>query len=399
MEILSSGSFVNLENQGKIEQLAYTAREIAAAAVETNGFVNEEENNKRLALEIWQGAEYMTRDHEEAQIKNVFINNFLDRLRELGGAPETALIDSENSAGTVEENSLDETAAPRDEFLGFVGTAEVSEQESAGQISPAEENALEPANQGVSAPISNAVTNNQEEKAGDNFVEPDSSLTEATPDTENAKPGEGESQKANQLSESGEVENIQAETSPKQSFGAITLPEKEPYQFDKCTVTATIQLLPTDAGIRRAVLSVRTHNFAPQISVVELNDGATPAQLLPALESAFERYKTDLPVKVMDKMKREKSAGKKQASKPTVETKSSLAGANSTPKTATKSETKSVQASVANSENNQSAATTGATSVEQSNSATSPTASANQSKSNAKTNKPDTSAQGNLFGF
>ncbi len=394
MEILSSGSFVNLENQGKIEQLIYTAREIAVAAVGTDGFVNQEENNKRLALEIWQGAEYMTRDHEEAQVKNIFINNFLDRLSELGGAPKMPNAEPENSASAVEENSPDETAASRDEFLGFVGTAEVSEQKGAEQASPDGENTLETADSDIAAPVSNIVPSSQEEKNSDNFVEPDNSLTEATLEIANVKPDEGDSQETDQPSESGKVVNIQSETSPKQYVGAITLPEKEPYQFDKCTVTATIQLLPVGDGIRRAVLSVRTHDFAPQIFVVELAGVATPEQILPALQSAFEKYKTDLPVKVMDKMKREKSAGKKTVSKPTVETKSSSAAATSNAKT----ETKAVQASVANSENNQAAAT-GATSAVQSNSAASPTASANQSKSNAKTNKPDSSAQGNLFGF
>jgi hypothetical protein len=396
MEILSSGSFVNLENQGKIEQLIYTAREIANAAVGTDGFVNQEENTKRLALEIWQGAEYMTRDHEEAQIKNVFINNFLDRLRELGGASKMPNAEPENSAGATEENSPNEMGATRDEFLGFVGTAEVSEQEGAEQTSPAEENALEAANEGVSAPISNAVTNSPEEKVGDNFVEPDDSLTEATLETENAKPNEGESQETNQLSESGEAENIQVEANPKQNFGAITLPEKEPYQFDKCTVTATIQLLPTDAGIRRAVLSVRTHDFAPQISVVELNDGATPAQLLPALESAFERYKTDLPVKVMDKMKKEKSAGKKQTVRTAVETKPSQK-VNRASAGGAKTESKAVETAVVPKPETDQAVTNTVSTTQSAASNTNETT--NRSKAGARNARPEDNRQGNLFGF
>lgn len=38
---LSSSSFINLENQEKIEQLIFTAKEIANVSVETEGFVNE----------------------------------------------------------------------------------------------------------------------------------------------------------------------------------------------------------------------------------------------------------------------------------------------------------------------------------------------------------------------
>ena len=395
MEILSSGSFVNLENQGKIEQLIHTAKEIAAAAVGTDGFVSEEENNRRLALEIWQGAEYMTRDHEEAQVKNIFINNFLDRLRELGGASKTPNAKPENSASAGKENSPDENAASRDEFLGFVGTAEVSEQESAERASPDGENTLETAND-VAAPVSYTIPDSQDEKDGDNFVEPDNSLTEATLETETAKPEKDEPQETNQPAESSKDENIQVEANPKQNVSTITLPEKEPYQFDKCTVTATIQLLPVGDGIRRAVLSVRTHDFAPQISVVELNDGATPAQLLPALQSAFDKYKTDLPVKVMDKMKREKPAGKKQPVKTAVETKSSQ-NASSTSAGGAKTESKAVETAVVPKPENDQAATNTVSTTQSAASQT--TENVNRGKASAKNARPEDNRQGNLFGF
>lgn len=57
MQILTSGSFINLDNQEKVEQLIFTAKAIADSAVQTEGFISSEDNNKRLALEIWQGAE------------------------------------------------------------------------------------------------------------------------------------------------------------------------------------------------------------------------------------------------------------------------------------------------------------------------------------------------------
>lgn len=396
MEILSSGSFVNLENQGKIEQLIYTAKEIAAAAVGTDGFVNDEENNKRLALEIWQGAEYMTRDHEEAQVKNIFINNFLDRLRELGVAPETVIIKPENSVNSLKEESPDGTGAPRDEFLGFVATSEVSEQENAEQSPSAGGNAPETTAGGSAAPASNATPNSRNEKVGDNFVEHDESFNEQTLEIENAEPEKNETHELNQSSEGDKTESIQIGECPHQNFGAITLPEKEPYQFDKCTVTATIQLLPSDTGIRRAVVSVRTHDFAPQISVIELTGGASSEQLLPELEKAFEKYKTDLPVKVMDKMKREKSAGKKQSNKAAVETKSATTG-NSTSGSQAKTETKTVEtAIVPKSENNPAATNTVSVSPP---AAMNTTENASRSNTNAKNDKPKDDRQGNLFGF
>ena len=72
MEILSAGAFINLENQEKIEQLKFTAAELANAAMETEGFAGDEESGRRLALEFWQGLEYMCRETEETAIKNIF---------------------------------------------------------------------------------------------------------------------------------------------------------------------------------------------------------------------------------------------------------------------------------------------------------------------------------------
>ncbi len=163
-------------------------------------------------------------------------------------------------------------------------------------------------------------------------------------------------------------------------------------------MTTTIQLLPVEADHkRRAVVSVRTHDFAPQISVVELNDGATPAQLLPALQSAFEKYKTDLPVKVMNKMKREKSAGKKQFVKTAIETKPSQS-ANSTSAGGDKTESKAVETAVVPKPENDQAATK-AVSTTQSAAASQTNETANRSKTGAKNARPEDERQGNLFGF
>ena len=93
----------------------------------------------------------------------------------------------------------------------------------------------------------------------------------------------------------------------------LQLPEKEPYQFNKCTVTATIQLLPVEENShsRKAVLSVKTHDFTPQISLVELFGNNLTTALAPELEKVLAKYQADLPLKVMDKMKKEKTAAKR----------------------------------------------------------------------------------------
>ncbi len=323
MEILNSGSFINLENQEKIEQLIFTAKEIANAAVETDGFINNEENNKRLALEIWQGAEYMCRDHEEASIKNIFINNFLERLREIGSTtkisenlPEQIRSVSETALG-VENNDL------KDEFLGILETDKPQEPENSIHSFSSNEIDEEPSiDEGFQSEESDLTVQNDDYSM--EIAETDEFLAVETIENdgvENQKSFEPKPQ-----DEMVQVETIQTEivenlNNQNAAVSSIVLPEKEPYQFDKCTVTATIQLLPTETEIRRVVLSVRTHDFAPQISVVELAGEATPENLLPALETAFERYKTDLPVKVMDKLKKEKSSVKKQSNKTVAETK------------------------------------------------------------------------------
>lgn len=308
MEILSSGSFINLENQEKIEQLKYTARELANAAIETEGFVNEEEAGRKLALEFWQGLEYMCRESEQATIQNIFTGHFLECLREL----RTFKIETNITATTnelpavISQNELNKINS-EDEFLGVLSSTDnhemvVEEQENSVQEIPAQ-------TEGFTAKDIYAVEN----------------VSVETPETVFSE-SEDEEPEISTVSESAEIEPSKAETQVevKATIGSLNLPEKEPYQFDKCTVTATIQLLPTDenSNCRKAVLSVKTHDFAPQISMVEVSGSNLSLALAPEIEKVLAKYQADLPLKVMDKLKKEKSQTKKSTPKPTTETKS-----------------------------------------------------------------------------
>ena len=73
--------------------------------------------------------------------------------------------------------------------------------------------------------------------------------------------------------------------------------------------------------IRKAVLSVKTHDFAPQYSMVEISRNNLPLALAPEIEKVLAKYRSDLPVKVMDKMKKVKLTAKKSVNKSTIETK------------------------------------------------------------------------------
>ena len=396
MQILTSGSFINLENQEKIEQLVFTAKEIAGAAVSTDGFTSSEDNNKRLALEIWRGAEYMTREYEEARIQNIFVSNFLDRLREIAPAQDGL---PKNSVATPEEIPAIETEIAKDEFLGFFTAGTGNENQEINEFGNEATAIIEATNSAETLPRNvETAASVQTESLETETVESAETTTAATTEIETTEPEIVEPVAPKQESENKITEVSQTANDEKSATGAaITLSDKEPYRWDDCTVTATIQLLPVETGIRRAVVSVRTHDFAPQISVTELAGAATPEHILPALERAFEKYKTDLPVKVMDKMKREKSAGKKRAANTTVEAKpNSSATKPSAASAPAKPETKSANANVAKPENNKSA-TTAATST--ATSAAPQAMSVSRSKPSVKTNKPVDSAQGNLFGF
>jgi len=325
MEILSSGSFINLENPEKIEQLKSTAVQLANAAIETDGFTNDEESGKRLALEFWQGLEYMCRETEEAAIKNIFLNHFLDRLREFRPAQTAAVIEMPQNSALMSDVPADENETkPEDEFLGVIGmdtNEEISIEENQFMVE-------EDSNQTEEISTSETLSNQEAE-----VKTPENISTETASET------------ASSASEIGEkVEPSPENTAEvKTSPDNLSLPEKEPYNFGKCTVTATIQLLPEDGGgggatTRRAVLSVRTHDFAPQISMVELAGNNLMAELMPELEKVLAKYQSDLPAKVMDKLRKEKTSAKRTASKPAPESKS-VSQESSKPKESVKSET------------------------------------------------------------
>jgi hypothetical protein len=309
MEILNSGSFINLENQEKIEQLIFTAKEIAKAAVETDGFINSEENNRRMAIEIWQGAEYMCRDFEEANIKNIFVRNFLERLREIRGVSQV----TEISPVPLEVSETIKKTVGKDEFLGIVETNKIREPKSiVSDFSSNETDEESNIDDSFQSEMSDLIFENDKNLSeiakNDEFL-----AVEAIVKTEEENENSLETESQDEIIQTEAIEVLNNQNAAVKS---IALPEKEPYQFDKCTVTATIQLLPTETGIRRVVLSVRTHDFAPQISVVELTGEANPERLLlSALRSAFEKYKSDLPIKVINKLKEEKSKVKKQPNK------------------------------------------------------------------------------------
>ena len=194
----------------------------------------------------------------------------------------------------------------KDEFLGVI--TETSDDEDEDTIIAEERKAIieESSRRTVDFPaLDNDSAENEETETADT-VTADTVLSESEVES-----SETLKQETSETGKTVEDEESQEKTATE----VIHLPDKEPYRWDKCTITATIQLLPADSEIRKAVLSVRTHDFPPQISVHEFSGEVNSANLLPALDEAFEKYKTDLPVKVMDKLKKEKDGVKKKSAK------------------------------------------------------------------------------------
>ncbi|MEQ1765577.1 MAG: hypothetical protein ABL984_20790, partial [Pyrinomonadaceae bacterium] len=144
MEILNSGSFIPLDNREKIEQLIFTARTLAAEVTRNDGFQSSGQSNQQIGLELWKGAEYMTRSHEEVTVRNIFLSKFLERLREIERESAKSLTVSPSPAMPSEANATASSATispvtqidveskesftQQDEFLGVVDSEDSAEE-------------------------------------------------------------------------------------------------------------------------------------------------------------------------------------------------------------------------------------------------------------------------------
>jgi len=349
MDILNSGSFVPLDNREKIEQLIFTARTLATEASRTEGFQSSAQTNHQLALEMWKGAEYMCRSHEEATIRNLFLSKFLERLREIekrltvqSRMAQVPTVDPQparqpipdpepvrvTSPPTVIERSPQETS--RDEYLGVVSQDEGTESERhsyadetieserpsyADECVPAAEAEIVAMSNGPGADLLTL-------KPPEDSEADDPNLVVGKSEEPNAPAVPSEAVERDIEPESQEPDIIE-------SIESILLTDKEPYNFDSCTVTAVVQLLPEHDGVRKCVVSVRSHDFAPQISVSELSGAAaTSGEAQRSLGEALGRYRTELPVLASEKIKKEKPANKKRSAQSSDMSKPTAAGSS-----------------------------------------------------------------------
>lgn len=317
MDILNSGSFVTLDNRDKIEQLIFTAKTLATETGRNEGFQNNGLTNQQLALEMWKGAEYMCRSNEEATIKNLFLSNFLQKLNEFvreSAVPRPVSVEAQPAHSVPESQIHKPEFAPAnigqpappvsdDEFLGVVSQSELVDEIPRNSYS--EECKPECEDEIVEMTNGSATE----------FVPPQ---PESIPDLD-AVPAivttsEVASTEKTSVATEPAPESVQTE-SPHPRVESIVLAEKEPFNFEACTVTAVVQLLPVNEGYRKCVVSVRSHEFLPQITIDNLVSAHINDEIKRSLDNAFARYRTELPALAADKIKQEAQSKKKRATK------------------------------------------------------------------------------------
>ncbi|MGH9947053.1 MAG: hypothetical protein ACRD6X_07645, partial [Pyrinomonadaceae bacterium] len=346
MEILNSGSFVPLDNREKIEQLIFTAKTLATEVSRAEGFQSSGSTNHQLGLEMWKGAEYMCRAHEEATVRNLFLSKFLESLREIAkqGAvqpsPVQTQVTNRPTARPPFEGQVQVVAAPptqpvpipipaatspeivpdpyaqetRDEYLGVISRArdiDSGRSSYADECKPEFERELTETNNALETEEIIPATEES------NKVEPRESTASYTP--QEGKPTaiaagnmDVSASEPNETPADEDAATAEPPTSDTE-VAAIVLSEKEPYNFDSCTVTAVIQLLPESGGIRKSVISIRSHDFAPQISISDTRNSDVLEGIKQYLETAFGHYRTNLPVLAAEKIKKQKPTGKKRS--------------------------------------------------------------------------------------
>ncbi len=343
MDILNSGSFVPLDNREKIEQLKFTAKTLATEVSRTEGFQSSGPTNHQLGLEMWKGAEYVCRAHEEANIRNLFLSKFLETLRDIerqtsvkpnpvqaqvvnpptARPPDPIQTQVVTTPATPAHPSPVIVPAPpphetRDEYLGVISQDEgivTKRQSYADECVPEWEAEIAETNTGSeTVEVTSAAA--VESKAGEPKVlmpsedrEAEESVVVEGVDTNDPESGSMEEPVDREVTAESPTPEIAA------GIDSIVLSEMEPYNFDSCTVTSVIQLLPTNGGIRKCVVSVRSHDFAPQITISDLSNGDVHEGMKQCLETALGRYRTNLPVLAAEKVKKQKPASKKRTSK------------------------------------------------------------------------------------
>lgn len=328
MQILTAGSFLNLEKTESIEALKFTAKRLAEM---TTAVVPENLNAealKNLANDLWQKAEYVARETERRNLREIFNENFCEAFRELKPeAPAAAIpsfetqpevspardVDStEQSSATIESASTSllpkdfttEVEGKKDEFLGFVNSGEPFAETGATETNTA------------TVPMQSATEESEQETI--QTASEDEPIVEAKVSTEN--PNETNPQSTAAPAAEVKSDPPPATSAVKTSATAVKSADavKEPFEFGKCTVNLNLTLLPAigDGYGRRAIVSATSHNFPPEIEFLEIGEGENLVEIAALVKDKLERFRQTLPAKYIEQLRASKTNRAKKPATP-----------------------------------------------------------------------------------
>lgn len=310
MKTLQAGSFLTLENDGSLEALKFTARLLAE---HTEKVVKETLNNgslENLANNLWQKAEYVTRETEQRRLQQIFVENFTERFRELKPDFDTltlAIADSFNREHTpekVEDKSeqivIQETTSPteqtsqihaqKDEFLGLVKNDEILSESAAEEREAAMTEEIKQ--------TAEAETENGGGTAETSIPESSQVSEETKISQENIKTDKVQTTAPN----NSRTENLV-------KTGTSSLGAKEPFEFGKCTISLNLTLLPCfgNENRRKVIISAVSHALTPEIEYLEIEMGEDLEQIAVLVKDKLARFRGTLPVKYIEQLRASKT--------------------------------------------------------------------------------------------
>lgn len=345
MQTLQTGSFLTLEKTAAVEALKFTARLLAE---HTEKVVKENLNAQQLenlANNLWQKAEYVTRETERRKLQQIFVENFTERFRELKPDFDTltaVIADSfnrENTPEKIEEKReqivIQETTsqteqtsqihAQKDEFLGLVKTDEILSEPAT------EERETEGA---APEEIRQIVADSEVETKTEGVKTQNESGTAETSIPESSEVSE----ETNIIKENIKADGLQttaqnnSRTENLVKSGTSVSEAKEPFEFGKCTVSLNLTLLPCTGreASRKVIISTASHALTPEIEYLEIGMGEDIEQIASLIKDKLSRFRGTLPVKYIEQLR----ASKTMTAKTNQTTKSASSTSLSTEKSA-----------------------------------------------------------------
>lgn len=320
MQTLQAGSFLTLENAETVENLKFTARLLAE---HTEKMVKENLQPaplENLANNLWQKAEYVTRETERRRLQQIFVENFTERFRELkldfdalnariidsfnqANAPEKVEVESEpvtTQANVSPEEQSSKAQSQKDEFLGLVNPGEPETQLTVEETETA---TAAPQESTESAAPSEAVKQENECVTTVEATVPESHI----------------SQKAESAAVNNSADKIRStaqndsRASNQVKTGTQSLDAKEPFEFGKCTVNLNLVLLPCSGNeaSRKVIVSCASHTLPPEIEYLEIEMSENLEMIAGVVKDKLSRFRGTLPVKYIEQLRASKPGATK----------------------------------------------------------------------------------------